>query len=78
MPIKKLILFILISLVIVLATIMAFIIITKSEVSAPANGDTDDNMIACTMDVKLCPDGSYVGRIPPDCEFAPCPGETTE
>ncbi len=28
---------------------------------------------ACTMDAKLCPDGSAVGRVPPDCEFAPCP-----
>lgn len=28
----------------------------------------------CTQDVKLCPDGSYVGRVPPSCEFAPCPG----
>ncbi len=25
------------------------------------------------MDAKVCPDGSSVGRIPPDCEFAPCP-----
>lgn len=29
--------------------------------------------VICTMDVKLCPDGSGVGRIPPNCEFAPCP-----
>jgi hypothetical protein len=36
--------------------------------------------VACTMDAKICPDGSAVGRIPPDCEFAPCPGgsELTE
>mgnify|MGYP001613328354 FL=1 len=29
--------------------------------------------VACTMDAKLCSDGSYVGRIPPACEFAACP-----
>jgi len=29
--------------------------------------------IACTADAKICPDGSAVGRVPPDCEFAPCP-----
>ena len=29
--------------------------------------------IVCTMDVKLCPDGSYVGRTGPNCEFTPCP-----
>ncbi|MCU0679170.1 MAG: DUF333 domain-containing protein [Planctomycetes bacterium] len=31
--------------------------------------------VACTMDAKLCPDGSAVGRVAPDCEFAPCPDE---
>ncbi|HCS78848.1 TPA: hypothetical protein DIV55_03825 [Patescibacteria group bacterium] len=33
--------------------------------------------VACTMDAKLCPDGSSVGRTGPNCEFAPCPGEIT-
>lgn len=33
----------------------------------------DDNMTACTMDAKICPDGSAVGRVGPNCEFAPCP-----
>ncbi|MEK7568003.1 MAG: hypothetical protein AAB513_03740 [Patescibacteria group bacterium] len=28
--------------------------------------------IACTMDAKMCPDGSYVGRTAPNCEFAKC------
>lgn len=32
------------------------------------------NTVFCTMDVMQCPDGSYVGRQPPDCAFAPCPG----
>jgi hypothetical protein len=29
--------------------------------------------IACTLEAKICPDGSYVGRKPPSCEFAACP-----
>jgi hypothetical protein len=29
---------------------------------------------ACTADAKMCPDGSYVSRQGPRCEFAPCPG----
>jgi len=29
--------------------------------------------VPCTMEAKLCPDGSYVGRTGPNCEFAPCP-----
>ena len=28
---------------------------------------------ACTMEAKLCPDGSAVGRSGPDCEFSACP-----
>lgn len=30
--------------------------------------------VVCTADAKQCPDGSYVGRIAPNCEFAACPG----
>ncbi|MEM4255135.1 MAG: beta-propeller domain-containing protein [Candidatus Norongarragalinales archaeon] len=29
--------------------------------------------VACTADAKQCPDGSFVGRVAPSCEFAPCP-----
>ncbi|MEK7167652.1 MAG: TspO/MBR family protein [Patescibacteria group bacterium] len=29
--------------------------------------------VACTMEARLCPDGSAVGRVGPNCEFAPCP-----
>ncbi len=29
--------------------------------------------VACTMEAKVCPDGSAVGRTGPNCEFAPCP-----
>ena len=29
--------------------------------------------VVCTLDAKLCPDGSYVGRTGPNCEFAACP-----
>jgi len=29
--------------------------------------------VVCTQDAKICPDGTAVGRIPPDCEFKDCP-----
>ncbi len=29
--------------------------------------------IACSMEAKLCPDGSYVARTGPNCDFTPCP-----
>ena len=35
--------------------------------SAPIN-----QPVACTEEAKLCPDGSAVGRVGPNCEFAPC------
>ena len=28
---------------------------------------------ACNEEAKQCPDGSYVGRVAPTCEFATCP-----
>lgn len=40
---------------------------TSKNVEAPA-----DIPIACTMDAMQCPDGSYVGRSGPKCEFV-CP-----
>ncbi len=33
----------------------------------------DTEPIACTQEAMLCPDGSYLGRTRPNCEFAPCP-----
>lgn len=34
--------------------------------------------VACTQEAKQCPDGSYVSRIGPNCEFAPCPEAKTD
>jgi Immunoglobulin-like domain of bacterial spore germination len=39
----------------------------NNSAEAPA-----DESVACTMDAMLCPDGSYVGRSGPKCEFV-CP-----
>lgn len=35
-------------------------------------GNTPPLQKACTLEAKLCPDGSAVGRTGPNCEFAPC------
>jgi len=32
-----------------------------------------DEQVFCTQDAMECPDGSYVGRTGPKCEFAACP-----
>ncbi len=34
--------------------------------------------VACTMEAKMCADGSAVGRSGPLCEFAVCPGIVTD
>lgn len=44
------------------------------ELTPPIDLTPNQNQgIACTMDAKMCPDGSYVGRSGPNCEFAACP-----
>ena len=40
------------------------------------NGEGEEQVF-CTTEAKLCPDGSYVGRVPPSCEFAECPSTST-
>lgn len=36
------------------------------------------NPVACTMEAKLCPDGSAVGRSGPKCEFVECPSRVVQ
>ncbi len=40
-------------------------------------GNVGQENTACTMEAKTCPDGSFVGRTGPNCEFALCPTKTT-
>lgn len=47
-----------------------FRFITATPVFSPAASGSGT---MCTMDAKLCPDGSSVGRTGPNCEFAACP-----
>lgn len=44
---------------------------------APGGGATS-TPVACTMEAKLCPDGTSVGRSGPNCEFAACPPPNVE
>ncbi len=41
------------------------------------NRENREEGIACTMDARICPDGTAVGRTGPNCSFAPCPTPTT-
>ena len=48
-----------------------FLSITPSQAPGPGA-----DWVACTADAMQCPDGSYVGRTGPNCEFV-CPAATT-
>ncbi|MEZ4194791.1 MAG: Gmad2 immunoglobulin-like domain-containing protein [Candidatus Paceibacterota bacterium] len=62
--IKAIYVFVAIALVAGLASVL-----TNSKTQ---NQDNDEEVVACTMDAMMCPDGSYVGRTGPNCEFV-CP-----
>lgn len=51
--------------------------ITEGEVGSGSSNEgslgTKPQPVACTMEAKICPDGSAVGRTGPKCEFAACP-----
>jgi len=61
--------------------IIAFIIIIVLIVAGVGGGvyffyyknSGENQNVYCTQDAKLCPDGSYVSRQGPNCEFAQCP-----
>lgn len=50
-------------------------IIIAALLALAACAQTAPEGAACPMDAMTCPDGSTVGRVGPDCEFAPCPDE---
>ena len=56
-----------------LLTIIGVALIVKGVTMYFDTLEIDDEGIACTMDAKLCYDGSAVGRSGPDCTFDPCP-----
>jgi hypothetical protein len=54
----------------------AYFVYQKSSV--PGNGgNNQEQPVACTQEAKICPDGSSVGRIGPNCEFTECPADKT-
>lgn len=61
----------------VIAILLIVILLVGGGVIYAVNRFTKPKI--CTMEAKICPDGSTVGRSGPSCEFAPCPtqGPTT-
>lgn len=55
--------------IIILSVMFGFVVYAEET-------KTSEQPVACTMDAKICPDGTSVGRSLPNCEFV-CPGENT-
>lgn len=58
---------------VVVAAIAAVVYFDKNPAEPEPSGSPAPSGRACTLEAKLCPDGSAVGRVGPNCEFAPCP-----
>jgi len=57
--------------VLLFGIIIGYVMNLKQEMYVPME------RTACTLEAKLCPDGSSVGRSGPNCEFAQCPRATS-
>jgi len=44
----------------------------------PPTPASNASAVVCALDVKICPDGSYLGRVGASCQFASCPTPTEE
>lgn len=55
----------------IIIVIAAVLIIIFDRPNKPSD------IVACTDDAKVCPDGTTVGRTGPNCEFAQCPDVKT-
>ena len=49
-----------------------YALLPKPVSQAPEKIDEVEEPVFCTMDAMQCPDGTYVGRTGPNCEFV-CP-----
>lgn len=68
-----------VSILIVIAAVCAIIIHSvRSTPGVPATPSEGGSQVVCTMDAKICSDGSAVGRTGPKCEFAACPVSGTQ
>ena len=65
---------IIVLLLIIIAIFGGYVILGQAQPNqAPAPSPTPQAATPCTLEAKLCPDGSSVGREGPNCEFAACP-----
>jgi hypothetical protein len=57
-----------------IGTVPIFLLLVGCAPADPVPPAVIHKNVACTMEAKGCPDGSYVGRDPAQgCAFKPCP-----
>ena len=61
--------------IVVLTAFGTYYYITSYAIQNHLNKGVDEDAVFCTQEARECPDGSYVGREGPKCEFAQCPKE---
>lgn len=60
----------------ILLGIIALVLVVSAGGWYVAHYDTGfTDGVACTLEARICPDGTAVGRTGPNCEFAACPNE---
>ncbi len=63
-----------ITIIVLVFIVVAGLVFGLRKAEAPVSSTpNEEEKVACTMDAKMCPDGSYVGRTGPKCEFEACP-----
>lgn len=58
---------------VLIVAVLVFLILIGTASAAYLFVGKSAKQTACTMEAKLCPDGTSVGRTGPNCFFAPCP-----
>ena len=69
------ILYVIIAVAVVAGVISALVSYFAEVAEAPVNTATSTDPVACAEDAMQCPDGLFVGRSGPNCEFV-CPAPT--
>ena len=64
---------IIITISIIVLAVLGYMYYTKDTTTGTIPSRNGDDGVVCTMEAKECPDGSYVGRGGPNCEFTECP-----
>ncbi|OGJ02799.1 hypothetical protein A3G06_00195 [Candidatus Nomurabacteria bacterium RIFCSPLOWO2_12_FULL_46_14] len=59
--------------IVILLIVAAAMVYALRMAPLPIFSSPEKERVFCTMEAKLCPDGSYVGRTGPNCEFTLCP-----